>query len=129
MNNNIVLNETFPVAPSTIYKAWLSSDGHTEMTGGRAECSSVENDEFMAWDGYITGQNKVLIENQKIVQSWRTTEFNEQDEDSELTIELKATEEGCLLTLTHSHIPNQESDYEKGWIEHYFQPMKEYFTK
>lgn len=121
------LEETFPVSPAVIYHAWLNSDEHSNMTGGSAECSSEPDGRFTAWDGYISGFNKSLTENQRIVQSWRTTEFESGDQGSELIIELQETKEGCILALTHTDIPDGQSDYKQGWIEHYFAPMKEYF--
>jgi activator of HSP90 ATPase len=127
MNKQIELKESFPVKPSVIYKAWLDSEKHSEMTGGAAECSDEIGQEFTAWDGYISGTNKVLVQNEKIVQNWRTTEFKDSDPDSELQIDLQETEEGCQLTLTHLNIPEGQSNYEQGWIDHYFTPMKAYF--
>jgi activator of HSP90 ATPase len=127
MKTSFQLTAQFPVSPSMIYKAWLSSKGHSEMTGAEAKCSRKVGGKFTAWDEYISGTNKSLTENEEIVQLWRTSEFDEHDEDSLLTIQLKATEEGCLLTLTHSNIPEGESDYEKGWSEYYFEPMFTYF--
>ena len=118
----------FPVSAGTIYKAWLSSEGHSQMTGGEAQCSEVEGDAFSAWDGYISGTNIKLVPDQEIVQNWRTTEFAEEDEDSLLTIQLEPTKEGCRLKLKHERIPEGQSDYEQGWHDHYFTPMSEYFT-
>ncbi|MFT7035313.1 MAG: activator of HSP90 ATPase [Cyclobacteriaceae bacterium] len=128
MKDHIELKETFSVKADVIYKAWLDSEEHTLMTGGGALCSDKENGEFTAWDGYISGHNKSLIENKRIVQSWRTTEFEETDNDSELIIELVETDEGCELTLIHSAISRGKSNYEQGWIDHYFIPMKAYFN-
>lgn len=113
--------------PDQIFNAWLDSDMHSEMTGGEAECSSEVGGTFTAWDGYISGTNMELIENKKIVQSWRTTEFDESDEDSLLTIELTESETGTELILTHTNIPEGQTQYEQGWIEYYFEPMKLYF--
>lgn len=127
MKKQIVLKESFPVKPGVVYRAWLDSEEHSEMTGGTAECTDEIGQEFMAWNGYISGTNKALVENEKIVQSWRTTEFKESDPDSELQIDLQETVEGCQLTLTHSNIPEGQSNYEQGWIDHYFIPMKAYF--
>jgi activator of HSP90 ATPase len=127
MKQSFRLEATFNVSPETLYNAWLDSTIHSEMTGGEANCSNVINGVFLAWDGYISGTNKSLIPNKEIVQSWRTTEFLESDNDSELIIQISKTEEGSLLTLIHNNIPEGQSDYEKGWIEHYFNPMKQYF--
>ncbi len=127
MKVEIELKESFEVAPETIYNAWLNSVQHSEMTGGEAICDNDEGGSFSAWDGYISGTNESLVPNKEIVQNWRTTEFAEMDEDSKLTIQLKATSNGCDLTLLHSNIPAGQSDYEQGWIAHYFEPMKLYF--
>jgi len=121
------LKEIFSVSPKVLYDAWLNSKKHTDMTGGKAVCSSKINGRFSAWDGYITGFNLALEPDKKIVQSWRTTEFSESDSDSELIIQFSPTEGGCVLTLNHNNIPAGQPDYKQGWVEYYFEPMKEYF--
>jgi len=126
--HDIKLRETFLVKPEVIYKAWLNSEEHTKMTGGLAICSNEPKGKFTAWDGYISGVNISLIENEKIVQSWRTTDFKKTDMDSELIIDLEETGEGCLLTLSHLNIPGEQSNYKQGWIDHYFNPMKKFFN-
>lgn len=129
MSIQFQIKETFQVPVDVIYHAWLNSDEHTKMTGGQAKCSNLVNGNFSAWDDYIFGTNIELINNAKIVQSWRTAEFEEQDANSELIIELVQVDQGCALTLTHRNIPDHQPDYERGWIEHYFNPMKKYFQK
>jgi activator of HSP90 ATPase len=123
------LKKIFKATPNEIYDAWLDSGKHSEMTGGEAVCSQKEKDPFSAWDGYIFGENKKLIINEEINQSWRTTEFKDSDKDSELIIKLKAVNEGTELTLIHNNIPEGQSDYEIGWEEHYFEPMALFFKK
>jgi activator of HSP90 ATPase len=127
MSQSFELKEVFKVSPAIIYHAWLDSQGHSDMTGGEANCSDMEGGSFTAWDEYITGANRSLKKNQEIVQYWRTSEFPDGAPDSVLTIKLKATGDGCELSLIHSNIPDGQSDYETGWIEHYFNPMHEYF--
>lgn len=121
------ITEMFPVSSSTIYNAWLDSEEHSKMTGGEAVCTDTVGGLFTAWDGYISGRNHSLTPNKEIKQSWRTSEFKESDEDSDLIIRLTDNDEGCELTLIHSNIPEGQSDYKTGWVNHYFEPMKEYF--
>ncbi len=123
-----VINASFSVSPDKIFSAWLSSEGHSKMTGGAATCSDKQGDKFMAWDGYISGYNKHLERNKRIIQCWRTADFKDSDNDSEITIELEPTTEGCMFTLTHQHIPDGQPDYEKGWEDHYIKPMRTYFN-
>lgn len=124
----ITLTSTFNATPQEVYEAWLSTDGHSAMTGSPAEVSNEVGGEFTAWDNYIWGTNLELIPDTKIIQSWRTTEFPDGAPDSELTIELEPEDDGTKLTLTHSNVPaGQEASYETGWQEHYFDPMQDYF--
>lgn len=126
---NFQLKEQFKVEPDKLYKAWLDSDLHAQMTGGEAQCSDQVGESFSAWDGYISGENIRLTPNKEIVQSWRTTEFKESDTDSELRLIFEPNDEGCLVQLIHTNIPDGQPDYAQGWVEHYFNPMKESFNK
>ncbi len=123
----VELTQEFPVSRQTLYNTWLSSKGHSEMTGGEALCSDVEGEKFTAWDGYIEGANITLTPPHKIIQKWRSADFKEGDPDSTITIELTETPEGCLMTLTHTEIPEGQPDYHQGWIDNYLEPMKDYF--
>ena len=122
------INQTFKATPEKIYSAWLDSAGHSDMTGGEAICGNEVGDKFTAWDGYISGENISLVANEKIIQSWRTADFDADDEDSQITILFETAEEGCLVTLIHNNIPINQPDYQKGWVEHYFDPMLSIFN-
>lgn len=117
------------VSPMEMYEAWLDSSKHSAMTGGEALCSNQEGDTFTTWDGYISGRNIKLSPNFEIVQAWRTTEFEENDEDSMLLISFDQIDGGTQLTLHHSNIPQGQTQYKKGWEEHYLTPMKLFFNR
>lgn len=121
------IKTNFPVSAQKIYQAWLNGTQHTKMTGGQATGTAETGSEFTAWDGYISGRNVDLIANKKIVQTWRTIEFDEKEDDSQIEIILNDMDNGCEFILTHTQIPSGQPDYEQGWQEHYFEPMKEYF--
>lgn len=127
MKTSFEIKATFSVSPSTLYEAWLDSEQHTAMTGGGAECSPVPGGPFTAWDGYINGTNVSLKEHEEIVQKWRTVEFSADAEDSDLILRIQAADGGCELTLIHNNIPEGQPDYEQGWIDNYFTPMRSYF--
>jgi uncharacterized protein YndB with AHSA1/START domain len=124
------LTTTIAASPQEIYEAWLDSVIHSQMTGGEASMSDETGAEVSAWDGYITGRNLELVPGERIVQSWRTTQFTDEHEDSQIIVTLKAVEDGTLLTLEHTNVPDAQKSYEEsGWQKHYFDPMKEYFAK
>jgi uncharacterized protein YndB with AHSA1/START domain len=113
-----------------VYEAWLDSLAHSEMTGGEASMSDEIDADVSAWDGYISGRNLHLIPHERIVQSWRTTKFTDAHEDSVVTLSFEETQEGTLLTLVHSNVPDGQTSYEQGgWETHYFAPMRAYFAK
>jgi activator of HSP90 ATPase len=100
------------------------------MTGGAAKATARVGGSFTAWDGYISGKNIELKSPARILQSWRTTEFSADTPDSRLEILLEETKGGTKVTLVQSSIPEgQAASYKQGWIDHYFEPMKEYFSK
>lgn len=123
------LTTTLPASPQEIYDAWLDSVGHSQMTGSDARMSDKTGAEVSAWDGYITGRNVELVPGERIVQSWRTRNFTDEHEDSLITVTLEKVEEGTLLTLSHTNVPDAQTSYEQGgWQQHYFDPMKDYFS-
>ena len=130
MKNGFKLSVVIPAPPAEIYKAWLSTKGHTAMTGSPAKVDGKIGGKFTAWDGYIFGTTLELIADQFIVQAWRTSEFPDEAPDSLVEISLKETKGGTKVTLTHSQIPEgQAESYRQGWEDFYFKPMLEYFGK
>src|SRR6516165_4145941 len=130
MPYSYTLSAVIPASPAEIYRAWLDSIGHSEMTGGEATMSDEVGADISAWDGYITGRNLELVPGERIVQSWRTTQFTDEHEDSIITMTLEGVEDGTVLTLVHSNVPDEQTSYEQGgWQEYYFEPMKEYFAE
>jgi activator of HSP90 ATPase len=97
------------------------------MTGAPARVSTKPRSRLSAWDGYISGKNLQLTPGRRIVQAWRTTEFASTDPDSQIDITLEKAPSGTKLTLRHTNVPADQSDYKSGWKDCYFDPMKEYF--
>ena len=130
MKNGFKLSAVIPAKPAEIYKAWLSTKGHTAMTGSPAKVNSKVGGKFTAWDGYIFGTTLALTPDQFIVQAWRTSEFPDEAPDSLVEISLKEAKGGTKIILTHTQIPaGQEASYRQGWDDFYFKPMQEYFGK
>jgi uncharacterized protein YndB with AHSA1/START domain len=127
MSIEFKVSEIISTVPEKIYQAWLDSEQHTNMTGSPAEVSNQVNGEFSAWDGYISGVNLELDPPLRILQTWRTTEFEDTDPDSLLEITFEPDEMGTRVTIRHTQLPEHGMQYQQGWIEAYFNPMKNYF--
>lgn len=127
--DQIELTAEFPIPPILFYQHWLSTEGHTLMTGAMAQVGPVEDTEYMARDGQISGKILELEPNKRILQTWRSSEFAATDKDSKLEVLLGSTEEGnTRVTLRQWDLPEGLKDnIEKMWEEKYFEPMETYF--
>ena len=128
MKNEFTLVVTINSKAEKFYEAYLSSEGHTALTGSPARVDGTVDGDFTAWDGYIQGMFLELEKNKRIVQAWRTAEFPEDAEDSIVEILLEEDHGKTKLTLKHTNIPKGQMDsYKTGWEDFYFKPMREYF--
>ena len=129
MSDSFEISTVLTASAQRVYEAWLSSDEHSAMTSGAAQIDPTIGGKFSAWDGYISGTTLELEPYRRIAQSWRTVEFPAEAPDSRLEILLEETADGTRLILKHSEIPaGQGSAYESGWVDNYFDPMKDYFS-
>lgn len=128
--NDFELSITFPATAEEIFDAWLTSEGHSQMTGSPANVEAGIGGAFSAWNGYIWGRTLEMERPRRIVQAWRTSEFPEESSESLVEILLEKVEGDTKLTLRHSNIPEgQAESYKQGWEDFYFKPMREYFGK
>jgi len=128
-SDSIKVSAVIPAEPKAVYAAWMSSSGHGAMTGSGARVTARVGRAFSAWDGYISGKTLELEQDSRIVQSWRTTDFDPDDPDSTLEVLLQKAKGGTKVTLVHTNIPaGHGEEYRKGWIDFYFKPMKEHFA-
>lgn len=129
MSIKFEISDLIPALPEVVFNAWLNSDEHSQMTGGQAKVSAIVGETFEAWDGYIHGKNLELESPSRILQNWRTSEFDESEEDSLLEILFKSEGKGTRITILHSNLPEHGMQYQQGWIDAYFDPMKEYYAE
>lgn len=73
--DSIRVSAVIAASPERLYNAWLSETEHSAMTEGAASIEPNVGGRFTAWDGYISGETIELVENKKVVQTWRTVEF------------------------------------------------------
>jgi activator of HSP90 ATPase len=121
------LNTTIDAPIERVFNAWLSSKEHTNMTGGEAKCSTKPGGSFEAWDGYISGKNIEIDDQKKIIQTWRTTEFADDEDDSLVELNFTDLDGRTEIHMKHSNLPAHGERYIDGWKDHYFAPMKDYF--
>ncbi|MCS6971465.1 MAG: SRPBCC domain-containing protein [Leptospiraceae bacterium] len=130
MQDKVHIRFSLPATAKQVYDAWLDSAQHTAMTGKKAVMSREVGGSFSVWDGYVEGKNLLLIENRKIVQSWRAKEFHDEDPDSVVAIQLSEKFGVTEVEIEHSDLPpGKAAEYQEGWFEYYVDPMQRYFAK
>lgn len=78
---------------------------------------------FSLWEGDIAGVNLEVVPDKKLVQEWF---FGENEEASVVTFKLKREGNGTLLTLTHTHIPEEVyEEITEGWKTCYLGSLKD----
>jgi activator of HSP90 ATPase len=120
-----------PATPLEVYNALMDSKKHSAFTGSICKIGKKEGSAYTAYDGYINGKNVKLVPGKKIVQTWQSVDgVWPEDHFSEVTFDLKATPKGTEVSFLHKGVPvNQVEEFKKGWPEHYWKPMKNYFAK
>jgi activator of HSP90 ATPase len=68
---------TFKSTPHEVYEALMDEKTHSAFTGGKAKISRKVGGQFTIYEGDIEGKNLELIPDQKIVQSWRYSDWPE----------------------------------------------------
>ncbi len=130
MSDSIKLSLTLPTDPKTLYNAWLDSEQHTAFTNSKTKIEKKVGSNFIAGDGYIMGKIELLHMNKRIVQTWRTTDFEEENVDSKLEVLFEKVDKGTKVILVHTDLPEDSGKkYRKNWRDTYFKPMKEYFQE
>ena len=131
MSKMIKQSVTFNATPHEVYEALMDSKKHSKFTGKKARISRKVGGKFTAYDGYIDGINLKLVEDKKIVQSWRGDEMDwPQDHFSTVTFEFKKVKQGTRLSFTHKDVPDKKRDsINQGWKDYYWTPLKEFLEQ
>jgi activator of HSP90 ATPase len=120
---------TFTASPREVYEAVMDSFKHARFTGSEVKMSREEGGSFEIYGGDIQGTNIQLVPDEKIVQSWRYSDWPE-GHYSRVTFSLKGVAGGTRLTFTQSGVPVERyDDIRQGWHDYYWEPMKDMLKK
>ena len=120
---------TFRSSPHVIYEMLMDSRKHAKFTGEKAGVSRKIGGKFTAYTGYINGVNLDLVQDKKIVQSWRGSDWPE-GHYSKVTYSLGKVKGGTRLTFRQSGVPEPHyEDINQCWRDYYWYPMREMLEK
>jgi len=111
-------------SPHDVYEALMDPEKHSEFTGDRVVIERKVNGKFSAFGGYAKGKFRELIQDKRIVQTWRANDWRK-DDVSTITITLKPTETGTSLEFIQTDVPEKFAEgVSQGWHEFYWKPMR-----
>jgi activator of HSP90 ATPase len=112
-----------------VYEMLMDERKHVLLTGGSARISRDVGGTFVTNDGYSNGTNLELIQDAKIVQTWRASDWPD-DHYSTLTITLSQGSSGTKLLFIQTGGPSdQYEEISQGWYDYYWNPLKEALEK
>ena len=117
--------------PHEIYEVFMDAKKHSKLTESIARVSREIGGSFSIYEGALSGKNIELIQDKKIVQTWRGDGENwPKRYYSTITLIFEPDDKGTLIKFTHVDIP--EGAYEsvkEGWDTYYWKPLKEMLEK
>ena len=109
----------------------MDSKKHSKFTESKTKISREVGGNFSIFEGDINGKNVELIQDKKIIQTWRSEGENwPKGYYSTITLIFEPVDDGTLIKFTHTDIP--EGAYEsvkEGWDKYYWEPLKEMLEK
>jgi len=118
-------------SPHEIYEVFMDSKKHSKFTESRAKISREIGGSFSIYEGAINGENVELIQDKKIVQTWRSEDENwPKGYYSTITLILEPADQGTLIKFKHVDIPEAAyNSVNEGWDIYYWDPLKKMLEK
>jgi len=127
MKKSVIKEEiTIKCTPHEIYEAFMDSKIHSQLTESKAKINRNIGGKFTVFEGDINGKNVELIEDKKIVQTWRSEGENwPKGHYSTITLIFEPIDEGTLIKFTQVDVPEGSIEFVKeGWNTYYWDPLK-----
>jgi activator of HSP90 ATPase len=118
----------FKPSPQRLYEAILDQKQFAAFTGMPATIDPTPGGAFSQFGGMIVGRAVELVPNQRIVQAWRPTHWD-QGIYSIAHFEFNARGGETTLVFDHTGFPAGEYDHlDFGWHSHYWDPLKKFLA-
>ncbi|CAG0880188.1 unnamed protein product [Cyprideis torosa] len=126
---DLELEQQFHCRAEELYRALTVPDMIRAFTGGNAELEVKPGGKFILFGGNVSGSFEELVENEKIVQSWRFQSW-QPGHHSRVVFSLKddPKEGNTILQLKQTGVPIQDIERTReGWKRYYWDAMKRTF--
>ncbi|MFA6042415.1 MAG: SRPBCC domain-containing protein [Patescibacteria group bacterium] len=127
--HRFTLTATFNASPAEVFDA-LTDSRKLAAWSGEGIVQPKVGGRFAMFDGWVSGKVLAYKPGKELGYTWKTTEWAEAWEPSEVRYTFAKTKTGTKVTLTHANLPNAKEarEHKVGWSEHVFEPLAEYFV-
>ncbi len=127
MRSVITQTIVLPAPAEALFEMYLDAVEHEAITGAPVTINEERGGEFRAFNGVLSGTFLQVVKPELIVQSWRSTQFNDSDPDSTLILSFVPEGDEGRIVLVHLDVPDH--DYKgvtEGWEKFYWDPWRKY---
>ncbi|CAO1391142.1 unnamed protein product [Diamesa hyperborea] len=123
----LAFNEKFQCKASALYDALTRKELVTAFTRGDVNMEFKKGGEFSFFGGNISGKFIEIVENKKIVQSWRYKQWPA-GHYSNVEMEFEEKDDHTLLKIIQTLVPSTEYDTtNQNWQRYYFESIRATF--
>jgi uncharacterized protein YndB with AHSA1/START domain len=129
MRSVISQSLVLPASAQALFGMYMDPVLHAAITAAPVTISAKPGSPFHAFEGALTGTMLQVVAPHLIVQSWRSTHFNQDDPDSTLVLSFTPEGGNGRIDLIHLDVPAQ--DYQgvnDGWETFYWTPWRRYLA-
>ena len=121
----------FKAAPARVYEALLDSKQFAAFTKDSAEIQRQPGGSFKLFGGRIEGRTIELVQNQRIVQAWRASDWKA-GFYTVIRFELRARGSGTRIVFDQAGFLEDDAEWkhlDDGWPLMYWEPLRKYLDK
>lgn len=108
-----------------LWRLYMDAKEHTAALGSEARITARTGAKFSAWDGYIEGKNLSVLPKRLVVQSWRASDWTDDDPDSVLVLSFRDVDGAAEVDMVHANVPDDQAEaLDEGWKENYWDLWK-----
>lgn len=109
---------------------YLDPVEHSAFSGSPVTISAKSGAEFRAFGGVLSGTILQIVPKRLIVQSWRSSNWGDDDFDSTLVLTFSPDGAGGRIELTQVNVVDSDfSGVSQGWEKYYWTPWREYLAR
>lgn len=118
-------------SPEDVFDAITKEALISEWCEGGGKFEPFVNGKMELFDGWVKGEvlgfNRLKRE---LAYSWKPAEWKKNKASSVVDFKFKSHPAGTEVFVSHKNFPNQSEvdKHKNGWVDHFFDPLNDYFT-